>query len=178
MSESDVEVRRVRPEDWREVRTIRLAMLEDTPTAYLTTLAEAVARPDEVWIERCLTGATGEEQATFLGWSGEDVVAMGVGLRRPQRKRFRSVDVLVIVSVFVAVEHRGSGVGDRLMASIEEWGASWGAPVSTLWVTETNERAKSFYSRIGYRPTGDRTQMGPDSHQFEIRLEKDLGSKS
>lgn len=174
MESSKVDIRRVRPEDWHKVKAIRLAMLDDTPSAYITTSAEAAAFPDDVWIKRCIVGANSDEQATFLGWSGDDVVAMGVGLRRPQRKRVRAVDVLVIVSVFVGVEYRGSGVSDRLMAAIEDWGASWRAPVSTLWVTETNGRAKSFYHRIGYRPTGDRTEMGPDSGLFEIRLEKPL----
>lgn len=153
-------------------------MLADTPMAYITTYDEAAAFTDEVWIERCVVGSAGSTQGTFLGWSQDDVVAMGVGLCRPQRRRLRSVDVLVIVSVFVDADHRATGVAGRLMAAIEAWGISWGAPVATLWVAETNGRAAAFYHKIGYRPTGDRTPMGADSDLFEIRLEKDLRSES
>jgi GNAT superfamily N-acetyltransferase len=149
-------------------------MLADTPIAYITTYAEAEAYPDELWMERCTLGATSDEQSTYLGVAGDEVVAMGVGLRRPQRQRNRKVDVLVIVSVFVEAAYRGTGVADRLMAAIEEWGRSWGAPTVTLWVTETNDRAAAFYRRIGFGDTGDRTRMGPTSDLFEIRLEKPL----
>lgn len=169
-----VEIRRVVPGDWADVKAIRLDMLLDTPSAYITTFEQAAAFPDEVWIERCEDGATGDVQATYLGFDGDDVVAMGVGFRRPQQQNRGTSDMLVIVSVFVAPTHRGSGVADRLMAAIEDWGRSWGARLVALGVTETNDRAKAFYERIGYQPTGERTPMGEGSSLFEVALEKTL----
>ncbi|MFC3297992.1 hypothetical protein ACFOD2_17610 [Clavibacter michiganensis subsp. insidiosus] len=41
MSAPRAVIRRVRAEDWREYRTLRLVMLEDTPLAYLETLETA-----------------------------------------------------------------------------------------------------------------------------------------
>jgi hypothetical protein len=38
-----VDVRRVRPEDWSDLRSLRLEALEDTPLGFLETLADAHA---------------------------------------------------------------------------------------------------------------------------------------
>lgn len=166
-------VRRVSPTDWRLIKDVRLEMLADSPAAYVTTLAEAEAHPDSVWIDRAQVGSESTVQATYLGMVGSDVSAMGVGLRRDQD----GTDVLVIVSVYVTARHRGSGIADDLMAAIESWGSSWGAPIATLWVNEKNSRAKSFYTRRGYDSTPDRIRMDPQTDQYEIRLEKRLSDQ-
>lgn len=164
------EVRRVTPEEWERIKEIRLEMLADTPDAYITTLEEAESYPDSVWMERAETGSMGSAQATFLGLDGDVPVAMGVGLRK---RRLRK-DILVIVSVYVSPAHRATNVASDLMGAIENWGSGWKALASSLWVAENNDRAKAFYTRIGYQPTGDRTRMKPDSDRMEIRLEKAL----
>lgn len=164
------EVRRVSAQEWEQIRAIRLEMLADTPGAYITTLEEAKSFDDSVWIERAEKGSIGSIQATFLGFHDEAPVAMAVGLRK---RRFRQ-DILVIVSVYVSPTQRGTSLASDLMGSVEEWGSTWNAPASSLWVAETNERARAFYARLGYQPTGDRTRMKPESDQMEIRLEKRL----
>ena len=143
-------------------------MLEDSPEAFITTLPEAVAFDDSVWIERAAKGSAGSHQATMLGFDGDVPVAMAIGLRRNQGRR----DVLVVVSVYVTPTHRGTSLATDLITETESWGVGWHAPLSTLWVAEENPRARAFYHRIGYRPTGDRTRMKPGSNRMEMRLEK------
>jgi GNAT superfamily N-acetyltransferase len=147
-------------------------MLEDSPAAYITTLEEALGYSDSVWMERAKRGSQGSGQASMLGFDAETPVAMGIGLRRRQHRR----DVLVVVSVYVSAAHRGSGLAANLMQAIEEWGFGWGAPLATLWVAEANPRARAFYERIGYQPTGDRARMKPGSDHWEIRMEKPLSN--
>ena len=171
MDEPSSSVRRVRPDDWELIKRIRLEMLADSPDAYITTLDEASAFPDELWMERAERGAAGEEQATFVGIADDGApVAMAVGLNRPQGR----TKVLVIVSVFVTPSFRGTSLAPRLMMATETWGAGWGAPRSTLWVAETNPRARAFYRKIGYRETRDRMPMVQGSPRIEIRLQKRL----
>lgn len=162
------EVRRVKRNEWEQIKAIRLEMLEDTPEAYITTLPEAVGFDDSVWIERAEKGSTGTSQATMLGFDGGIPVAMAVGLRKTQGRR----DVLVLVSVYVSPGHRGTSLATDLIAETESWGIGWQAPLATLWVAEENPRARAFYHRIGYRPTGDRIRMKPGSNRMEMRLEK------
>jgi GNAT superfamily N-acetyltransferase len=168
------DVRRVKAHEWEQIRAIRLEMLVDTPDAYITTLDEATSYPDSVWIERAENGSAGSEQATILGFDDGTPVAMAIGLR----KRRDRTDILVIVSVYVAPSHRGTAVATDLMDAVERWGGEWNAPASSLWVTETNERAKAFYTKLGYKPTGDRARMKPHADRMEIRLEKSLPDRS
>ena len=45
-------VRRLRPDEWRDLRALRLRALEDAPDAFGATLAEEAAEPDLTWQER------------------------------------------------------------------------------------------------------------------------------
>lgn len=164
-----VEIRRIQPHEWKDAKSIRLEMLADTPSAYLTTLAEAAAFEDHVWIDRAVDGSAGDRQATYLGYDQMNPVAMAVGLNRD----VGGVAGLLVFSVYVKAAHRGTAVASELMAAVEDWGRSWKAPLATLWVTETNERARGFYEKIGYHPTGDRKAI-PRSSDIELRLEKHL----
>ena len=47
-----MQVRRVRPDEWRALRDVRLRALETDPDAFGATVAEALARPDEEWQSR------------------------------------------------------------------------------------------------------------------------------
>ena len=44
-----MDVRRATAEDWEELRDLRLRALEDSPDAFLSTLAEALARAVIEW---------------------------------------------------------------------------------------------------------------------------------
>jgi ribosomal protein S18 acetylase RimI-like enzyme len=61
-----------------------------------------------------------------------------------------------LARLYVAPERWAEGIGTRLydvaMASM----AGTGFPAATLWVLERNTRARSWYERRGWRPTGDR----------------------
>lgn len=63
------QIRRVRPDEWREVRSLRLRALREVPTAYGSTLAEEQAFSDAMWRERTLGASSGCERATFIAES-------------------------------------------------------------------------------------------------------------
>src|SRR5690242_20690222 len=67
---SDVEVRRVQPEDWEALRDLRIRALADAPDAFATTHADALARPEEWWRDWATRSAGGDAQAMFLAWDG------------------------------------------------------------------------------------------------------------
>lgn len=52
-------VRRVAEDDWALLRTVRLEMLADTPSAYLETVADAEARTEQEWRFRARRGSAG-----------------------------------------------------------------------------------------------------------------------
>lgn len=168
------EVRVVEPDEWPLIKRIRLEALLDTPAAFMTTHAQAVGFPDELWIRRAADGAQGRDQLTVLGLDAGLPIGLAVGLERTDRRG----PVTAIVSVYVAPQARGAGVGDRMLGLIEEWGMGLGSIRATLWVEETNARAVGFYERLGYAMTADRAQIQNDFGLFERRMEKPLGEAS
>jgi ribosomal protein S18 acetylase RimI-like enzyme len=68
----------------------------------------------------------------------------------------------VLAFIYLLVEAQGSGAGQALLDEV------LGADPASLWVLEENPRARAFYARNGFTPTGERHPSGLGGH--EIRL--------
>ena len=169
----EVEIRRITGDDWPRLREVRLEALDDTPEAFITTHEEASAFPDEVWIQRAERGSAGGEQATFIAERRGRFVGLAIGLDRTAQ----TPGVFAIVSVFVSPSARRTSVGRRLMDAVEEWAREHGGRVTSLWVVEDNEVARSFYASRGYRETLDRQKINTPPVRWETRFIKDLSRR-
>ncbi len=165
-----IEVRPIRPHEWRRLRAVRLDALADTPEAFTTTLDEARAFPDSLWKERAENGADGVDQITVIAVDGDRTVGMAVGLRRSSPP----TDVVPVVSVFVSTSARGRGVGKGLVAAIESWARDSGGACTSLWIVDTNDGAIRFYEPLGYLATHDRQLIRVPPRRWETRFEKRL----
>jgi ribosomal protein S18 acetylase RimI-like enzyme len=67
--------------------------------------------------------------------------------------------------MWVAPEHRGSGLGRRLLAVIEEWIADAGGTTVQLDVAGTPKEAVSLYNSSGYVRDG---HQSPSAHTHEV----------
>ncbi|MCS7002069.1 MAG: GNAT family N-acetyltransferase [Dehalococcoidia bacterium] len=87
-----------------------------------------------------------------------------------------------LAAIYVAPEHRGGGLAQALLAAAERWTASRGLDRIQLYVTATNEAARAFYRRGGYRPVQevwrldvtpdpDAVVLPPTAHETEDFLE-------
>jgi GNAT superfamily N-acetyltransferase len=141
-----VVVRRVAPDEWPAFREIRLAALADAPQAYLTTLAEAQAYPEQLWRDRIAANPH------FLAMVDGVPVGMTVVIAADNGRE--------IVSVWVAPDARGRGVIEALIDAAVGWAGDQGDAQLGLWVVEGNERAERAYARYGFSRTG-RTQPVP-----------------
>ncbi|MEU7820383.1 GNAT family N-acetyltransferase [Catellatospora sp. NPDC049133] len=146
-------VRRIEPGEWRQLRALRLEALQDSPTAFGTTPADAAALADEVWQQQAEQAASSPTTATFIAVAA-DGRWVGMAGSAP-------VEVVAgtycIQGVYVTPAHRGraAGLAARLVDAAITWArdvtdASW----LTLGVHEDNERAQAFYRRIGFTGTG------------------------
>lgn len=70
----------------------------------------------------------------------------------------------------------GRGVGRALQAAAMEDLRSRGFTQATLWVLDTNERARRFYARTGWTPDGaEKTELRPGGVTLrEVRYRRDL----
>ncbi|WP_236244066.1 GNAT family N-acetyltransferase [Streptomyces sp. CC210A] len=175
------EVRAVRADEWRQVRDLRLAALQDpvADIAFLETYETAAAQPDAFWRQRAegaAEGSDGVRQFVALGADGSWLGSVTVLVERhTDDVRFgapATVDQTHVVGVFVRPEARASGVADALFRAALDW--SWALPEPVvqrvrLYVHERNDRAAAFYRRAGFVPSGETVLLDgdPASRQVE-----------
>ena len=159
-----MEIQRLDPAAGPRFREIRLRSLQDAPDAFGSTYQDTAARPDTSWPEQLAA------MATFVAArDGRDV---GVVRGAPDHEDNRSVWLL---SMWVAPEARGTGVGDALVEAVIGWARSSGFARMLLDVGEANLHANALYLRHGFRPNGQTgTLPPPREHVRERQLELDL----
>ncbi|MGW1894006.1 GNAT family N-acetyltransferase [Streptomyces sp. NPDC002004] len=145
-------IRRVAGTEWRELRTIRLESLRDSPTAFSSSHADTAARPDKFWQQQAAIEATSVECAAFIACdeAGTWIGLAGVGPIPyvPDHVQIHSVDI--------SPRRRGpSGpAADLMHTAIGYAQVHASARWLTLGVHESNERALAFYRRLGFEDTG------------------------
>ena len=164
-----MEIRRIEPNDWEELRSVRLAAQQDSPEAYTTRYEEAVDYPDALWQERARAGSAGTDQATFLLVDGEQVCGMVTGLARPEDP----VEV-VLVGMWIAPAHRRAGHGLRLVERLIEWASQAGEDSVVLGVTSGNHSALTLYESCGFILTGERHDLPGHSALIEPTMRLQL----
>jgi GNAT superfamily N-acetyltransferase len=157
MKVSDVQVRRAHPDEWATVRDVRLAALADAPDAFASTLSRELGRTEPQWRSRI--GAW----PWFLAWRAgtptglvaavPDQPASGPPAADPPARDPRGWH---LVSMWVSPQVRGTGVAELLIGAVVDHAWAVGAPRITLWVALGNARARAFYLRMGFTPTGRR----------------------
>jgi ribosomal protein S18 acetylase RimI-like enzyme len=168
--DSDFVIRRIGPGEWRELRDLRIAALEDTPIAFGETAESARRRPEENWVARTMRGATGAAAVTYVGVRA-DGQWLGMAGGVPDDEDPGRAD---LVSVFVAPACRGSGLAGALVAAVANWARGRGLPRLGLWVHEDNLRARRFYQRYGFTETGRRAPypLQPSRDEVEMVLNR------
>lgn len=79
-----------------------------------------------------------------------------------------------ILSIAMSPGERGCGGADLLLDGAIERGLPRGCRAVILEVRETNERARRFYRRHGFRQIGRRPRYYADSGEDALLLQKDL----
>jgi GNAT superfamily N-acetyltransferase len=101
---SKISVRALEEGDWQVFREVRLAALQESPEAFVTTYAEAATQPEQYW-RNCMVRAhqlLAERDRAPLG-----VVSVEAIERDPQSADLRDL--------WVTPEARNTGVASRLV---------------------------------------------------------------
>ena len=141
-----IEVHRLRPDDWRLWRELRLAALADAPRAFGTSLAEWSGENDTErrWRAR-LTGVAFNAVLFRDGVPAGMVSATDPDGRGPVQ----------LLSLWVAPSARGLGVGDAAVRAVLRWADDEhaGSEVA-LSVKVDNLTAVAVYERNGFVSVG------------------------
>jgi ribosomal protein S18 acetylase RimI-like enzyme len=144
--------------DWQAMRAARLAALAEAPYAFASTLAREEGFTDDTWRERAGSGRT------FGAWRDGVIVGLATGFPEDPPTGWH------LVGMWVAPECRGQGVADQLVHSVCGLAKDAGAVSVTLWVADVNDRARGFYRRLGFVPTGQRQLLRPGEWEEELSL--------
>jgi len=159
-----MDIERLAADEGLRLRTIRLRALADAPDAFGSTYAEVAARPLATWPQQL------QEIAAFVALKdGEDV-----GLVRCASDD-QHPDTAWLISMWVAPEARGQGVGEALIDAVIEYARSSGAIRLLLDVGDDNQPAIALYARKGFKPNGATGSLPAPrhrirEHQRELRL--------
>ena len=122
-----LEIQRLNSTEGERWRSIRLAALHDAPDAFGTTLAEANAFPPELWSRQ-----VGEFPTFIAVLDGLDVgvVRASSDIEQP--------GAAFLLSMWVAPDARGKGVGDELIDAVASWAEADGFSRLVLDVADAN----------------------------------------
>ena len=82
---------------------------------------------------------------------GPDDVPIGYLTVRPETEYFSGVERAYVERIAVSNTAEGTGIGRRLLDWAAEWARSQGYTSISLDVFASNDRARRFYGRNGYR---------------------------
>ncbi len=140
-----MEIRRFKPSERSELRSIRLAGLAECPLAFGSTLQHEQVQADAFW-DRWLEG-----NPPFGAFEGP--LAVGIaGFSRNTMENLKHRGNLG--AMFVAAQHRGAGVAQRLVEAVIAHAADEGAEQVHLTVTAGNTAAERLYRRMGFTTYG------------------------
>lgn len=153
---TSVTVRRLRPDEWRTLRELRLAALAEAPEAFGSTYESAAVRSEQEWRR---WPSPGVPLAAFVAGQAVGVVGAMPVAGDPMTTH--------LIAMWVAPALRGTGVGDELIAAVADIARSWGCRSVFLEVVADNRRAVGLYARNGFVRSHEPAQF---PHAFTMRL--------
>jgi GNAT superfamily N-acetyltransferase len=141
-------VRRIKTDEGPRLRAIRLNALADAPSAFGSSLEEEQALPSEHWTRYAQEAATSETMAIFVAEEDEHWFGLVRGFVHKDYS-----EIVRLVSLWVDPSRWRLGVGAMLVETVIDWARGRGAKCVQLWVTETNQAARSLYTRKRFMDT-------------------------
>jgi ribosomal protein S18 acetylase RimI-like enzyme len=175
----DVIIRQLGPADWPALKAVRLAALADAPEAFASTLAREQEYSDQRWREWLDSTAATFGAFTAAGPDSAPAARIGgvaAAFVRPRPAGEDGDTDWHLISMWVSPGLRGTGVAGGLVDAVRAQARRAGADQVSLWVTDVNDRARAFYERLGFAPTGRRQLVRADEPgHWETELAQRLG---
>ncbi len=166
-----MEIRRIRANEWRDLRDLRLRALSDAPDAFGSTYEQEAEQPEQGWLDWATDGAEGGSSFTVLALDDGRWIAMATGA--PHRDHLGEAGLF---GMWVAPDARGAGIGRELVEHVVRWAGSQAFPVLRLQVTQSNDAAVRLYTRCGFTDTGRRLPLREGSDVVTMSMTMDLSA--
>ena len=138
-----IEIQRLQPGEEERLQKVRLDALKDAPDAFGTTFQEANTWSKSRW------SAQLQSLPTFIALlNGQD---SGSVRSSPHAEK---TTVAELISMWVAPEARGIGLGEALIDAVISWARAESYSRLVLEVSNENRFAIALYKRKGFQATG------------------------
>lgn len=134
---------------------------------------ESRARAWRSWLQ----GDAGPSFEAWVAVEGDKVVGYAAGSEARDEEQVPR-GTMELRMIYLLEEHVGTGIGSRLIETVEANWRAQAAPRAILWMLGTNERTRRFYERHGWSADGTE-----GSHEIatgvqvpSIRMSKHLAS--
>jgi ribosomal protein S18 acetylase RimI-like enzyme len=148
-----ITIRRTLQTDWARLKTIRLAALCDSPTAFGVSHEQALLQTDAEWRAR----AAGGSPAYWLAFEQDDPLGM-IGGVVSAAGRYN------LIGMWVTGSARGSGVAAQLVDVVKAHATGMGHAQVYLDVSPENTRAARFYQKHGFSFIDEWEALGSHPH--------------
>jgi len=143
-------IRTVVAADAERLKQLRLRALADSPDAFGSSLEAELAYPESEWADLARRSESADELTIFVAVDGQRWLGMAAG-----RWYDRDERVAGLWGMWVDPAARGSGLGARLVAAVDEWALGQGARTLRLGAVTGDGDPGAFYERLGFVGTGE-----------------------
>jgi ribosomal protein S18 acetylase RimI-like enzyme len=147
-------------DDWPTYRTVRLAMLRESPAAFGGTYDEAASGDEQVWRRRL------SDNAVFLARVGQtpagSATYAGQGAADPAD--------CALFGMWVDPRFRALGVGRALLRCVLAQARAEGKRRVVLRVVSDNDGARALYQQEGFVATGRSVPYPHDARLAEVEM--------
>lgn len=168
---ADIEMRRIRASEWRQLRELRLQALQDAPLAFGSTYDREAAYTDEQWQREAAGAERGIDEVDFVAVADGAHVGMARGYvassDEPDPRK-----VVWLIGVYVDPGWRGRGIARALSAEVVRWARERQVAEVHLHVADWNDAARRTYEALGFKASGTTTTLAhdPSVTEAEMRL--------
>lgn len=162
-SKTSPAIRRIRESDTESYVAMRIAFVEQCPTAIGGDPSYMRTVPMTRWHSLVCELATSDLCAAFLALSGGEAVGFVNVSANTETKEAE------ITHLWVAPDFRRLGAGRDLLSAALRAGKCFPVTSASLWVTANNRSARRFYESEGMHPTGEGRPLRPDSPLKQVK---------
>ena len=138
-------IRRIKHGESQCYRELRLKSLQESPSAFGSTYADALTRSPESWVEQADGSVSSHDRATFIAFWSEAPIGLAALYRMEAYP-----DIGELIQVWIDPEFRKKGVASALMDAVFVWAGANGFKQISAGIMAGNAGAMKFYQRYGF----------------------------
>lgn len=163
-------IRAATTEDAQEIAKVHVASWR---TTYAGQMPQSVLDQLSVPQRQLMWARQLEDTSQRIVVAERNGAIVGFSSVGPSRDEDRSPGTAEVYTIYLLEGSKGIGIGPALWASSFETLTELGYSEVTLWVLDTNERARRFYTKMGLELDGaQKSQNFGDSQVTELRYRR------